>query len=244
MTKSDGYVCGLEELKIIYEILKVKIDLKKKDGDFVKNGDILAYLEGKTQEILIGERTALNLLTHMSAITNTTRKYVEIVKNTGKIVKIACTRKTLPGLRIFEKKAVLLGGGESHRFSLDDMVLLKDTHLKFFNGNIKEMINKIKNQVSFTKKIEIEVEKVDDVLIAAKSGVDIIMLDNMSPDEVKDAIRILKENDFRERVLVEVSGGINLNNVVDYILAEPDIISSSEITQFPSEKVDISLRFD
>ena len=244
ITKSSGYISGLEELKMIYNILNVTVNLVKEDGDHVKKGDILAHLKGKTQSILLGERTALNLLSHMSAITNTTRKYVEIIRDSGKSVKIACTRKTLPGLRIFEKKAVILGGGETHRFSLDDMVLLKDTHLKYFNGNIEEMMIEIKKNTSFTKKIEIEIERVEDVLIAAKFGADIIMLDNMNPDQVEDAISTLKKNKVRGFVLVEVSGGITLDNIVDYVIAEPDIISSSELTQFPSEKVDISLRFD
>ena len=244
ITKSSGYISGLEELNLIYNILNVSVNLIKEDGDRVKKGDILAQLKGETQSILFGERTALNLLYHMSAITTTTRKYVEIIKNSGKAVKIACTRKTLPGLRIFEKKAVFLGGGETHRFSLDDMILLKDTHLKYYDGNIEEMMREIKKSASFTKKIEIEIERVEDVLIAAKFGADIIMLDNMNPDQVEDAISTLKRNKVRGMVIVEVSGGITLENIVDYVIAEPDIISSSELTQFPSEKVDISLRFD
>ena len=244
ITKSSGYISGLEELNLIYDILNVSVKLFKKDGDRVKKGDVLAHLKGETQSILFGERTALNLLYHMSAITTTTRKYVEIIKNSGKAVKIACTRKTLPGLRIFEKKAVFLGGGETHRFSLDDMILLKDTHLKYYNGNIEEMMIEMKKNASFTKKIEIEIERVEDVLIAAKFGVDIIMLDNMNPDQVEDAISTLKRNNVRGTVIVEVSGGITLDNIVDYVIAEPDIISSSELTQFPSEKVDISLRFE
>ncbi|MHA1194318.1 MAG: nicotinate-nucleotide diphosphorylase, partial [Promethearchaeota archaeon] len=149
-----------------------------------------------------------------------------------------------PGLRIFEKKAVFLGGGETHRFSLDDMILLKDTHLKYYDGNIEKMMIEIKKSASFTKKIEIEIERVEDVLTAVKFGADIIMLDNMSPDQVEDAISTLKKNKVRGMVIIEISGGITLDNIVDYVIAEPDIISSSELTQFPSEKVDISLRFD
>lgn len=214
ITKSSGYISGLEELNLIYNILNVSVKIVKKDGDRVKKGDVLAHLKGETQSILFGERTALNLLSHMSAITTTTRKYVEIIKNSGKAVKIACTRKTLPGLRIFEKKAVFLGGGETHRFSLDDMILLKDTHLKYYSGNIEEMMIEIKKTASFTKKIELEIERVEDVLIAAKCGADIIMLDNMNPDQVEDAISTLKRNKVRGMVIVEVSGGITLDNIV------------------------------
>jgi len=173
-----------------------------------------------------------------------TRKFVNLIKDSGKNVKIAATRKTIPGLRIFEKRAVELGGGDTHRFSLDDMILLKDTHLRYYNGDIARLLKDVKEKASFSKKIEIEVEKVEDILIAAQNGADIIMLDNMNPDQVEDAISILKKHDLRDKVLIEISGGINSENIMDYIIAEPDVISTSQLTQFPSEKVDLSLRFD
>jgi nicotinate-nucleotide pyrophosphorylase (carboxylating) len=243
-SKSFGYVSGLEELKILYNILNVSTNFRKKDGEEVNNGDILVELEGYARDILLGERTGLNLITHMSAITTTAKKYFKIVKDSGKNVKIACTRKTTPGIRIFEKKAAELGSIDTHRFSLDDMVLLKDTHLKYYNGEIDKLLHDIKQLNSFSKKIEIEIEKVEDVLIAAKNGADILMLDNMNPDQVEDAINSLKENNLRDKVLVEVSGGITQDNIIDYLLSEPDVISLGLITQFPSEQVDFSLRFD
>ena len=244
LAKSEGYISGLEELRILYNILNVSVEILKKDGEKVKKGEIIAKINGHTQSILLGERTALNLLTHMSAITTSTRKFTEIVKESGKNVKIACTRKTLPGLRIFEKKAVHLGGGETHRFSLDDLILLKDTHLKYYNGNVEALLKRVKQKGSFSKKIEIEVENVPDVVKAARNKADIIMLDNMSPDEVQKAIDLLKKNKLRDNVIIEVSGGISLVNLLNYVNLEPDIISSSEITEFPSEKLDLSLRFD
>ena len=244
IAKSSGYISGLEEIGILFNLLHVSVEFLKKDGEKVVEGDIIATLKGPTQSILLGERTALNLLTHMSAITTTTHSFVDLIKNSGKKVKIACTRKTLPGLRIFEKKAVYLGGGETHRFSLDDMILLKDTHLRYFNGDVSTLLKLVKENASFTKKIEIEVEKVPDVIKAAKNQADIIMLDNMSPDEVQDAINLLKKNNLRESVIIEVSGNISFDNILNYVTSEPDIISSSEITQFPSEKLDISLKFD
>jgi len=243
-SKSSGYVSGLEELKILYNILDVATTFKKMDGEEVKNGDIIVELEGNARAILLGERTGLNLITHMSAITTTARKYFKIIKDSGKNVKIACTRKTIPGIRIFEKKAAELGFADTHRFSLDDMVLLKDTHLRYYDGEIEKILNAIKKRNSFSKKIEIEIEKVEDVLTAAKNGADIVMLDNMSPDQVEDAINSLKESNLREEVIVEVSGGITQDNIIDYLLSEPDIISLSLITQFPSEKEDFSLRFN
>jgi len=243
-TKSVGYVSGLEELKILYNILNVSTIFKKKDGEEVNNGDVIVELRGNARDILLGERTGLNLITHMSAITTTARKFVKLIKDSGKNVKIACTRKTTPGIRIFEKKAAELGQADVHRFSLDDMVLLKDTHLRYYNGDIEKLLIDTKNRNSFSKKIEIEIEKVEDVLIAAKNGADIVMLDNMGPDRVEDAINLLKKNNLRDRVIVEVSGGISQENIVDYLLSEPDVISSGLITQFPSEQVDFSLRFD
>jgi len=242
ISKSDGYISGLEELEILFQILKVDITFKKEDGDQIQNGDIIAELHGKTKDILLGERVGLNLLCHMSAITTTTRKFVKIIEESGKDVKIACTRKTLPGLRLFEKKAVEIGKGDTHRFNLDDMVLLKSTHLKFYNGNVAELLRTIKLKVSFTKKIEIEVEKVDDVLIAVKNGADIIMLDNMNPDKVQDAIDLLKQKNLRDQVIIEVSGNITQDNIVDYLISEPDIISTSILTQKPTEFVDLSLQ--
>jgi len=244
LAKSAGYVSGLEELKILYNLLNVSTTFKIEDGAEVNKGDIVVELRGNARDILLGERVGLNLITHMSAITTTARKYVKLIKNSGKKVKIACTRKTTPGIRIFEKKAAEIGHADVHRFSLDDMLLLKDTHLKYYDGNIEILLENAKKMKSFSKKIEIEIEKVDDVLRAAKNGADIIMLDNMGPDQVGDAINLLKNHNVRDNVIVEVSGGITQENFVDYLLSEPDVISSSMITQFPSEHVDFSLRFD
>ncbi|MFW9826972.1 MAG: carboxylating nicotinate-nucleotide diphosphorylase [Candidatus Thorarchaeota archaeon] len=244
IAKSEGIVSGLEELEILYRILKVSTSFKKVDGEEVNIGDVVVELKGNVRDILLGERIGLNLITRMSAITTTARKYDELIKISGKKVKIACTRKTTPGIRIFEKKAAELGGADVHRFSLDDMVLLKDTHLKYFDGNIEKLLSNAKKRNSFSKKIEIEVENVEDVLIAAKNGADIIMLDNMGPDQVEDAINLLKKNNLRKNVIIEVSGGINQDNIIDYLLSEPDIISSGELTQFPEQKVNFSLRFD
>jgi len=244
IAKSKGFISGLAELKILYNILKVETVFKKKDGEEVNKGEIVVELKGNARNILLGERVGLNLITLMSAITSTTRKYVNIIKDSGKNVKIACTRKTLPGLRIFEKKAVLMGGGDTHRFSLDDMILLKDTHLKYYTGDVADLLKDVKKKASFSKKIEIEIEKAEDAVVAAQNGADIIMLDNMSPNDVEDAINSLKKNNLRDSIIVEVSGSINSDNIVDYLVSEPDVISTSELTLFPSEQVDLSLRFD
>jgi len=244
IAKSDGYLSGLEELGMLYQLLKVNVISNKEDGDQFHKGDIVAKIDGVSRNILLGERVGLNLMSHMSAITTTTRKFVKIIEDSGKNVKIACTRKTLPGLRLFEKKAVDLGGGDTHRFSLDDMVLLKSTHLKFYRGNIVKLLKDVRSRVSFTKKIEIEIEKVNDVLIAVKNKADIIMLDNMNPDKVQDAMNLLKQEKLRDQVIIEVSGNITQENIFDYLISEPDVISTSVLTQKPTEFVDYSLRFD
>jgi nicotinate-nucleotide pyrophosphorylase (carboxylating) len=244
IAKNDGYISGLEELKILYDILNVSTKFLKKDADEVKNGDIIVSLNGRVKDILLGERVGLNLITHMSSITSTVRNFVKKVIDSGKNVKIACTRKTIPGMRIFEKKAAEYGQADPHRYSLDDMILLKDTHLRYYTGNVEKLLKDVIRVASFTKKIEIEVEKVNDVLIAAKNGADVIMLDNMSPDMVEDAINLLKKNNLRKKVIIEISGGINLDNIIDYLISEPDILSIGELTHFPSHKMDFSLRFD
>jgi len=246
IAKSGGFISGLEEIKILFNLLNVDVSLRKKDGMEVTKGDIVLELKGSPRKILLGERIGLNLLTHMSAITTTVKKYLKIVNNSGKNVKIACTRKTLPGLRIFEKKAVSLAGlgADKHRFSLDDMILLKDTHLRYYNGDVEKLLKDVKERVSFTKKIEIEVEKIEDVLIAARNGADILMLDNMKPEQVEKALNLLIKNDLRGKVIVEISGGISMENIIPYLKAEPDVISMGNLTLFPSEQVDLSLKFD
>ncbi len=243
IAKSSGYVSGLKEIDILFEFLNVKITLFKKDGDKVVENDIICVLSGNAHDILFGERTSLNLLTRMSAITSSTRDLVNITKKLNKYIKIACTRKTTPYFRIFEKRAVKLGGGETHRWNLDDMILIKDTHLKYFSGDIKKILKKVRNLASFTKKIEIEVENIEDVLIAARNGADIIMLDNMKPAEIEEAIKALEMEGLREKVLLEASGSINKENIEEYVKTGVDIISLGTLTQFPHKQVDFSLKF-
>ncbi len=246
IAKSNGYIAGLEEIKILFNLLNIEVFLSKKDGEAIKPGDNILKLKGNTRHILLCERIALNLLINMSSITTTTKEFIRIIHKSGKKIILSCTRKTLPGLRIFQKKAVYLGGGDTHRFSLDDMVLLKDTHLRYYMGNIENLLKIIRNKVSYSKKIEIEIEKVEDILVAAKNGADIIMCDNMSPENVKKAIYLLNQSNLRENknILVEVSGGITLDNISDYLDSEPDIISIGDLTSFPAMKVDLSLRFE
>jgi nicotinate-nucleotide pyrophosphorylase (carboxylating) len=175
----------------------------------------------------------------MSGIATTTKKLVEMLQKNGLKTKVACTRKTAPGLLYFDKKAVLLGGGDPHRLHLDDMVLIKDNHIKVA-GNIEKAVKKAKEKVSFSKKIEVEVTRVNDALKAAKAGADIIMLDNFPQKQIEKAIKLLKKEGLLEKVLLEASGGITKENITEYASTGVDIVSLGEITDSP-KALDISL---
>ena len=174
-------------------------------------------MKGNCKKIFEIERTVLNLLMHLSGIATKTRRLVRIAREINPKVKISATRKTIPGLRYFEKKAVEIGGGDTKN------------HVKIFES-IEKAVEYFKSKVSFSKKIEIEVSDVEDAIKAAKLGIDIVMLDNMKPDEVKKVIEILKKLRLRDKILIEVSGGIDEHNIIEYVKAEPDIISTSAIT--------------
>jgi len=201
---------------------------------------LILEIQGSARDILILERTTLNILMRMSGIASTTSKIVKKVNESSnsKII-IAGTRKTSPALQNFDKKAIAIGGGDTHRFRLDDMVLIKDNHIAIA-GSISKAIALVKDSVSFTKKIEIEVENLEDAILASELGVDILMLDNMSPSEIKKVVAILTEKNLRNNVLIEVSGGINPDNILNYVNLGIDIISLGFLTH-SIDSLDISL---
>jgi nicotinate-nucleotide pyrophosphorylase (carboxylating) len=164
---------------------------------------------------------------------------VEKIKKAGLKTKVACTRKTAPGLLYFDKKAVLVGGGDTHRLHLDDMVLIKDNHIAII-GSVEKAVKKAKEGCSFSKKIEVEVTSMEDALAAAKAGADIIMLDNFSPDQIKEAVKQLKKAGFLGKILLEASGGITTENILEYASTGVDIVSLGEITD-SAKTLDISL---
>lgn len=223
ISKDYGVIVGLEIFSRVFTILgNVQVDLNIHDGAKVTPKEVVATLRGNTRNILTGERTALNLLQRMSGVATLTNKYVEAVKGTNAI--IVDTRKTTPGLRVLEKYAVSLGGGSNHRYNLSDGVLIKDNHISAAGG-IKEAINAVKKNVSFTKKIEIEVESIESLKEALEAGADIIMLDNMSTDMMKMAVRIVNK-----RALLEASGNVSLNSVHNIALTGIDLISVGNLT--------------
>jgi len=239
IAKEHGIAAGIEEAEVLLESLGLKFEESVKDGDEIKPKQVLMKVYGNARTMLAAERTLLNIISRMSGIATTTRKLVEKVRKAGYKTIIACTRKTAPGLLYFDKKAVLLGGGDTHRLHLDDMILIKDNHIKIA-GNIENAVKKAKEKASFSKKVEVEVSSIEEALAAAKVGADIIMLDNFSPNQVKRAVEKLKKAGFLGKVLLEASGGITAENIVAYASTGVDVVSLGEITHSP-KALDISL---
>jgi nicotinate-nucleotide pyrophosphorylase (carboxylating) len=238
IAKEEGIAAGIEEAIILAEYLGLSVKAKVADGEKIENKQVLMEISGDAQTILCAERTMLNLLSRMSGIATATRLLTEKLEKSGSKAKIAATRKSAPGLLYFDKKAVTIGSGDPHRLHLDDMILIKDNHLVIV-GSVEGAVKKAKANASFSKKIEVEVTKAEDAIKAAKAGADIIMLDNFSPKQAKDAGEMLKKAGFGE-VLLEVSGGITGETLLEYAAAQVDIISMGELTH-SVKALDISL---
>ncbi len=232
IAKDSGVAAGIEEARVLLESLGLSIEVLVEDGEKLKAGQRIIQVNGDLKTILSVERTLLNILSRMSGIATTTRKLIEKLRKTRLKVAVACTRKTAPGLAYFDKKAVLIGGGDTHRVHLDDMILIKDNHIAV-TGGIKEAMKRVKERASFSKRIEVEATNLEEALEAANAGADIIMLDNFSAKQAKKACFLLKKTDSSKKILIEASGGINAENIVEYASAGVDIISLGEITQSP-----------
>ncbi len=228
VAKQAGILAGVVEASISFDEVGAKVKALKHDGQRIKPGDVVMRIRGPARGILMAERTALNLLMRMSGVATATHGMVERIRKENPRIILAATRKTMPLLSYFDKRAIQVGGGDPHRFRLDDCVVVKDNHIRLV-GSISEAV-KLARTASFSKKVEIEVSTANEALSAARSGADIVMLDNMMPAEVKRTIDLLKKADLRERVLVEASGGIDLANVASYAAAGVDIVSSSYMT--------------
>jgi nicotinate-nucleotide pyrophosphorylase (carboxylating) len=229
--KEPAMTAGILEAKTLFEMLGAEFTSSVEDGDRVSPGKVIAGVEGCGSVILTAERTALNILMRMSGIATATRKLVDKVRDAGLNVRVAATRKTAPGLRYFDKKAVFIGGGDPHRLRLDDAFLIKDNHIEIAGG-IEEAMRKVRSVASFSKKIEIEAKRTDQAIEAAKLGADIIMLDNMKLKEAADTMKALNVLNLRSKVLIEISGGITEQKLLDYAKLEPDVISLGLLTQF------------
>lgn len=223
--KGEGIFCGEEMIRSVFSYLSpsLQVSIVFKDGDPVQKGDQIAYLEGAASDLLRGERIVLNLISYLSGISTETARFVKIAAPYG--VKILDTRKTLPLYRELSKYAVKMGGGYNHRNSLSDLIMLKDNHITLLGG-IDSAFEKLKqaNRSPFLK-IEVEVKNLKEALAALKYSPDIIMLDNFGTTEAEEAIYFLKD-----KVLVEISGGITLANLEDYAKLKPDFISVGSLT--------------
>jgi nicotinate-nucleotide pyrophosphorylase (carboxylating) len=235
VSNEEGIVAGLAEATQLFEYFEVFALTDLAEGSAIKKGDSIFTLEGGARSILRAERLALNFLGRMSGIATLTRKYVDRANG----VRIASTRKTTPGFRKFEKKAVIAGGGDPHRFNLSDMVLIKDNHLAVLG--LEKALKSAKDVASFTQKIEVEVEDTDSAIRAAKLGADIIMFDNMAADEIEKSIKKLEEKGLRQGLILEASGGISMDNLGDYAKTGVDVISIGALTH-SSRWLDISLK--
>jgi len=239
VAKEAGVTAGVEEAAIFLESFGLKPRVLVSDGRKVEEKTRVLEIVGDARTLLSIERTLLNLVSRMSGIATTTQRLVEKVKLAGYKARVACTRKVAPGLSYFDKRAVMVGGGDTHRLGLDDMVLIKDNHI-VITGDVGKAVKMTKDVISFSKKIEVEASTVDEALEAAKAGADIIMFDNFTPKQVRKAMALLKRQGLRNKVLVEASGGISEQNILEYAAAGVNIISLGEITH-SAKALDMSL---
>ncbi|UCH31769.1 MAG: carboxylating nicotinate-nucleotide diphosphorylase [Candidatus Bathyarchaeota archaeon] len=239
VVKEKGLIAGIEEAMALCESLNLKASALTLDGAPVEPKTAILRISGNARTLLSAERTVLNILSRMSGIATSTNRVVSKIDSAGFKTRVASTRKVAPGFGFFDKKAVILGGGDSHRLKLDDLVLIKDNHIKIA-GSIRSIIQKARATASFSKKIEVEVPSTSDAVEAAKAGAEIIMLDNFSPTEVKETVSLLTKEGFRSRVLLEASGGITEKNVLNYAATGVDIVSIGEITH-STRAMDLSL---
>ncbi|MGQ9587570.1 MAG: carboxylating nicotinate-nucleotide diphosphorylase [Thermoplasmata archaeon] len=225
IAKQDCVLAGASEASEVFKELGAKVVKAGRDGGHVKKGDAVLEVRGSARAILAGERLALNFIMRMSGIATLTNDLVRRCKKINPDVRIAATRKTTPGFRAFEKKAVLLGGGDPHRYGLDDAILIKDNHIRIAGG-VREALARAKKG-GHAKKVEIEVENAKDAHIALENGADIIMLDNFSPEEARKLSSELKRE--KPEVMIEVSGGVRPDNIEEYASCA-DIISLGWLT--------------
>jgi nicotinate-nucleotide pyrophosphorylase (carboxylating) len=239
IAKQTAVVAGILEAKALFEMLDIKFVAKVEEGVQVPAGTVIAEVAGDGRTILTAERTVLNILMRMSGIATETKKLVERVQDAGLSVRVAATRKTAPGLRYFDKRAVTVGGGDPHRMRLDDAFLVKDNHI-IIAGGIDEAVKHACRAASFSKKVEVETKTKAQAVQAAMLGADIVMLDNMTVEEAKETMDELAARNLRDKVLIEISGNIAPENLIDYATLGPDIVSLGSLTH-SVKAVDISL---
>jgi nicotinate-nucleotide pyrophosphorylase (carboxylating) len=239
LAKEECIVAGTEDLARALEMLGVQVDVLRRSGERAAKGDTIMKLKGYARTILLVERTLLNVLSYLCGVATATRLLVEKARKVNPKVRIAATRKTPPYLRYLAKRAVAAGGGDTHRMSLSDAILIKDNHLAIV-GSVEEAVKRARKKASFIHKVEVEVSSLDEAIEAARAGADVIMADNVDPHTLREIVSALQREGLRDKVLVEVSGGITPENVEQYAAAGPDIISTSYMTM-KARAVDLSL---
>lgn len=228
-------VCGLEEASMLFDICGCKSEVLVRDGSKVVKGTVVMNVSGYARAILKAERTVLNIIMRMSGIATDTRRMVDLAKG----VTILATRKTAPGLRYFDKKAVVLGGGGTHRMRLDDLVLIKDNHIELIS-DLGKCIRLVKKNVGSSIKVECEARTKEEALAAVAAEADAVMLDNFTPKQAQMTIREIRRMGLRNKIKIELSGGINQNNIRRYSKTKPDFISLGFITH-SSKAINFSL---
>ena len=236
ITREETIVAGTKYAKEIFALKKSKTKIYKKDGKVAKANQTILEIKGNAGDILTCERTALNLLSRMCGIATQTNNLKKQIKSVGSKSKIFATRKTVPGLRFFDKEAVKIGGGEKHRMTLNEMIMIKDNHLAV-EKSIEDILRKAKKTRG---KIEIEVETEKDAILCARMGANIIMLDNFSPEKIKKTVKKITELGLRNKVVLEASGRINSKNITRYAKTNVDMISVGSITNSVNG-IDLSL---
>ena len=226
ISREDGILAGVKFAGDIFRLKGCNVKIIKKDGTKLKPNQIILQVSGNARTILSCERTALNLLSRMSGIATQTNLLVSKIRKINRKTKLYSTRKTAPGLRFFDKEAVMIGGGHKHRMSLNDMVMIKDNHLLVSNS-MEDIIKKARKQ---HKHVEVEVENQRDAILAANSGATIVMLDNFSPEQIKKTITALQKKKLRNKVKLEASGRINSKNITAFAKTGVDMISVGSIT--------------
>ena len=236
ISRQEGVLAGVKFAGDIFRLKGCNVKIIKKDGAKLKSNQIILQISGNAGTVLSCERTALNLLSRMSGIATQTNFLVSKIRKINRKTKLYSTRKTAPGLRFFDKEAIMIGGGHKHRMSLNDMVMIKDNHLLVTYS----MEGIIKNARKRHKHVEVEVENQRDAILAASSGATIVMLDNFSPIQIKKTITALQKKKLRNKVKLEASGGINSKNITAYAKTGVDMISVGSITNSVSG-LDLSL---
>ncbi len=227
--KCKTVLAGVEEIVAIAEISGLTHEVLAFEGNWMNPTNAVMRLRGPARILLQIERVSLNIIQRMSGIATKVYSMVQAAKSENPNVIVAATRKTTPGFRYFEKRAVQVGGGDPHRYALDDMVLIKNNHIAVVGG-VAQAVRAAKGYVSYTKKISCEVRNLEETIEAVEAGADIVLLDNFTPDDIRKVVEVLLKRGVRESVILEASGGINEENIREYAAAGVDVLSSGALT--------------